>query len=86
MFAGERDRETKDHGLRYGDIPPELRRAFDFYRDRSAEAHTSLAEAVEAFTGYMKTGVGKGKYRYMAHQPPRYRLKPLRNSRNCHHW
>lgn len=37
MFAEERDRETKDHGLRYGDIPPEVRRAFDFFRDRSAE-------------------------------------------------
>lgn len=33
QFAEEKDREVRNHGLRYGDIPPEVRRAFDFYRD-----------------------------------------------------
>ena len=40
-FAEETDREISNHGVRYGDIPPEVRRAFDFYRDEAA----SLAEA-----------------------------------------
>lgn len=40
-FAEDKDREISNHGVRYGDIPPEVRRAFDFYRDEAA----SLAEA-----------------------------------------
>jgi hypothetical protein len=28
--------EISNHGIRYGDIPPEVRRAFDFYRDEKA--------------------------------------------------
>jgi len=37
IFAEERDLEIRNHGVRYGDIPPEVRRAFDFFRDESAE-------------------------------------------------
>lgn len=36
-FAEDQDREISNHGVRYGDIPPEVRRAFDFYRDESAD-------------------------------------------------
>ena len=36
-FAEEKDREIKNHGVRYGDIPPEVRRAFDFFRDEAAD-------------------------------------------------
>lgn len=36
-FAEDQDREISNHGVRYGDIPPEVRRAFDFYRDECAE-------------------------------------------------
>ncbi len=36
-FAEERDLEITNHGLRYSDIPPEARRAFDFYRDKREE-------------------------------------------------
>jgi site-specific recombinase XerD len=36
-FAVERENEIANHGVRYGDIPPEARRAFDFYRDERAE-------------------------------------------------
>ncbi len=35
-FAETKDREISNHGIRYGDIPPEVRRAFDFFRDESA--------------------------------------------------
>lgn len=34
-FAEEKERELANHGVRYGDIPPEARRAYDFYRDES---------------------------------------------------
>jgi site-specific recombinase XerD len=43
-FAEDRDREISNHGVRYGDIPPELRRAFDFYRDESADLIANGAE------------------------------------------
>lgn len=36
-FAEDKDREISNHGVRYGDIPPEVRRAFDFYRDEAAD-------------------------------------------------
>jgi integrase len=35
-FAEDKDREISNHGLRFGDIPAEVRRAFDFFRDESA--------------------------------------------------
>ncbi len=35
--AARKETEIANHGLRYGDIPPEVRRAFDFYRDERAE-------------------------------------------------
>jgi len=35
-FAEDKDREIGNHGIRYGDVPPEVRRAFDFFRDESA--------------------------------------------------
>jgi site-specific recombinase XerD len=35
-FATDRENEIANHGVRYGDIPPEVRRAFDFYRDERA--------------------------------------------------
>ncbi len=36
-FASDKDREISNHGVRYGDIPPEVRRAYDFFRDESTE-------------------------------------------------
>jgi len=36
-FAEDRDAEIKNHGVRYGDVPNELRRAYDFYRDIAAD-------------------------------------------------
>ncbi len=44
IFAEERDLEIRNHGIRYGDIPPEVRRAFDFFRDESAELLAMGAE------------------------------------------
>ncbi len=35
-WAELKDTEVANHGIRYGDIPPEVRRAFDYYRDTSA--------------------------------------------------
>jgi site-specific recombinase XerD len=39
--AEAKEREIANHGVRYGDIPAEARRAFDYYRDTAAQ----LAEA-----------------------------------------
>lgn len=36
-FAQDKELEISNHGVRYGDIPPEVRRAFDFYRDEAAD-------------------------------------------------
>jgi hypothetical protein len=42
LFAEEREMEIRNHGLRYGDIPAEVRRAYDFYRDQSAELGAAM--------------------------------------------
>lgn len=36
-FAEQKDVEISNHGVRYGDMPPEVRRAYDYFRDQSAE-------------------------------------------------
>lgn len=36
-FAADHEREVSDHGIRFGSITAEARRAFDYYRDASAE-------------------------------------------------
>ena len=43
-FAEKQNTEISNHGVRYGDIPPEVRRAFDFFRDESAELLAMGAE------------------------------------------
>ena len=43
-FADEKELEVSNHGVRYGDIPAEVRRAFDYYRDQSAELRAIGAE------------------------------------------
>jgi site-specific recombinase XerD len=40
-FAEQTERDVANHGVRFGELPPEARRAFDFYRDAAIE----LAEA-----------------------------------------
>lgn len=35
-FAEETNREISNHGVRFGELPPEARRAFDYYRDQRA--------------------------------------------------
>ena len=43
-FADEKEIEISNHGVRYGDIPPEVRRAYDYYRDQSVELSAIGAE------------------------------------------
>jgi integrase len=43
-FADEKEIEISNHGVRYGDIPPEVRRAYDYYRDQSVELNAIGAE------------------------------------------
>ncbi len=42
--AERKELEISNHGIRYGDIPPEVRRSFDFFRDESAELLAMGAE------------------------------------------
>ncbi len=42
-WAEKQDREIANHGIRYGDIPPEVRRAYDFFRDEAAALATAGA-------------------------------------------
>lgn len=39
-FAEGKELELSNHGIRYGDIPPEARRAYDYYRDESERLST----------------------------------------------
>jgi integrase len=36
-FAEDQERDINNHGVRFGELPPEARRAFDFYRDQRVE-------------------------------------------------
>jgi len=36
-FAAAKDLEISNHGVRFGDIPAEVRRAYDHYRDAAAD-------------------------------------------------
>ena len=47
-FAEEQELEIENHGVRFGAITPEARRAFDFYRDESA-ALAEIGATVPAF-------------------------------------
>jgi integrase len=47
-FAEEQDLEIDNHGVRFGGITPEARRAFDFYRDEAA-ALAEIGATVPAF-------------------------------------
>jgi integrase len=40
-WAEDKDRDIQNHGIRFGDVPPEARRAFDAYRDLRAELETA---------------------------------------------
>jgi hypothetical protein len=43
VWAEKKELETANHGIRYGDIPPEVRRAYDFFRDEAAALATAGA-------------------------------------------
>ena len=62
-FAEDKDREIANHGVRYGDIPPELRRAFDFYRDEAAEL-TALGAEVPRFEDLISTALSDIRRRH----------------------
>jgi integrase len=62
-FAEDKDREISNHGVRYGDIPPELRRAFDFYRDEAAEL-TALGAEVPRFEDLISTALADIRRRH----------------------
>jgi len=63
IFAEERENEIKNHGLRYGDIPAEARRAFDFFRDAAADL-AELGASVPTFEELVADGVAAIRTRH----------------------
>ena len=57
-FAVKKDREVSNHGVRYGDISPEVRRAFDFYRD-TAHDLTEAGASVPKFEELVSDALAK---------------------------
>lgn len=57
-FAQDRETEISNHGVRYGDIPPEVRRAFDYYRDEQA-ALLVMGADVPRFEDLVSAGLKK---------------------------
>jgi integrase len=53
-FAKAKELEASNHGIRYGDIPPEVRRAFDYFRDEAA-ALGEIGAEVPRFEDLVKT-------------------------------
>jgi integrase len=43
-FAEQTERDITNHGVRFGELPPEARRAFDFYRDQKSELEAAGAQ------------------------------------------
>ena len=43
-WAEDRDRELGNHGVRFGSITPEARRAFDLYRDECGNSATIITK------------------------------------------
>lgn len=62
-FAEDKDREISNHGVRYGDIPPEVRRSFDFYRDEAADL-TALGVSVPKFEDLVATALAEIRKRH----------------------
>ena len=63
-FAEDKDREISNHGVRYGDIPPEVRRSFDFYRDEVADL-TALGVSVPKFEDLVATALAEVRKRHL---------------------
>ena len=62
-FAEAKDREISNHGVRFGDIPPEVRRAFDSFRDKSIELRELGAE-VPSFEDLISTSLAEIRTRH----------------------
>jgi integrase len=95
LFAEERDLEIKNHGVRYGDIPPEVRRTFDFYRDEAADLLALGAEVPrfeDLVTGALKDirarlklatesdlPIAEAVAEFLAYKKPRVKERQLAN-------
>ncbi len=56
-WAEVKDLEVANHGVRYGDIPAEVRRAYDYFRDESADLREMGAE-VPRFEDLISAAMG----------------------------
>ena len=62
-FAVDKDLEISNHGVRFGDIPAEVRRAFDYFRDESATLRGIGAE-VPRFEDLVSTALADIRARH----------------------
>ena len=58
QFAADKEIEISNHGTRYGDIPPEVRRAFDYFRDEAANLEADGA-AVPRFENLVSDALAR---------------------------
>lgn len=63
-FAEKRELEIANHGTRFGDITPEVRRAFDFYRDEVI-ALAELGVEVPRFESLVSTALADIRARHV---------------------
>jgi len=64
-FAEDTERDLNNHGIRFGELPPEARRAFDFYRDAAAELG-DLGATVPKFEELVADAVASVRDRFKA--------------------
>jgi integrase len=64
-FAVDKEQEISNHGVRYGNIPPEARRAIDFYRDERA-ALEELGAKVPKFEDLITNALDRVRAEYAA--------------------
>ena len=64
-FAEDTERDLNNHGIRFGELPPEARRAFDFYRDAVAELG-ELGATVPKFEELVADAVASVRDRFHA--------------------
>lgn len=64
-FAEKTERDLLNHGVRFGELPPEARRAFDFYRDTAIEL-TEAGATVPKFEELISDALAQLRERFQA--------------------
>jgi site-specific recombinase XerD len=68
--AAKKELEISNHGIRYGDIPAEVRRAFDFFRDEKSDLEAAGA-TVPRFEDLVSEALASIRREHTAHNETR---------------